>query len=164
MVCSTVPCGGQCWCLLLWQRRGQSGGGTTSRIGSEFYDGQADRGGPTGTAVSCLQTTSRSLSNSRWERNDGYLQQGGCTGVIECRDLKERERQEVLRVNKECWNEVKKCVQAGWNGWSVVKRLSARLKEELHETLEGAEIVAVWLRDAGTEEKTSSEGGQWTHQ
>lgn len=32
-------------------------GGTTSRIGSEFYDGQADRGGQTGTAVSCLQTT-----------------------------------------------------------------------------------------------------------
>lgn len=42
----------------------------------------------------------------------------------------------------------------------MVKRLSARLKEKLHETLEGAEIVAVWLRDGGTEEKTSSEGGQ----
>lgn len=30
--------------------------------------------------------------------------------------FKERERREVLRVNKECENEVKKCVQAGWNG------------------------------------------------
>lgn len=45
------------------------------------------------------------------------MSSSGCTWVTDREQgLKKRDGQEVLSTNKECGNEVKKCVQAGRNG------------------------------------------------
>ncbi|KAK3559649.1 hypothetical protein QTP86_013602 [Hemibagrus guttatus] len=60
----------------------------------------------------------------------------------------------TAQSNGECGKEVKKRVQAGWNGWRKVsgvlcdRKISARIKGKVYRT------VAVWFRDSVTEEET----------
>ncbi|KAK3526822.1 hypothetical protein QTP70_034612 [Hemibagrus guttatus] len=65
----------------------------------------------------------------------------------------------TVQSNGECGKEVKKRVQAGWNGWRKVsgvlcdQKISARIKGKVYRTVVGTGH-AVWFRDSVTEEET----------
>ncbi|KAK3540717.1 hypothetical protein QTP70_034635 [Hemibagrus guttatus] len=73
----------------------------------------------------------------------------------------ERRGMKVSRIqsNGECGKEVKKRVQAGWNGWRKAsgvlcdRKISARIKGKVYRTVVGTGH-AVWFRDSVTEEET----------
>ncbi|KAK3519644.1 hypothetical protein QTP86_017598 [Hemibagrus guttatus] len=65
----------------------------------------------------------------------------------------------TVQSNGECGKEVKKRVQAGWNGWRKVsgvlcdQKISARIKGKVYRTVVSPGH-AIWFRDSVTEEET----------
>ncbi|KAK3523360.1 hypothetical protein QTP86_029867 [Hemibagrus guttatus] len=66
----------------------------------------------------------------------------------------------TVQNNGECGKEVKKRVQAGWNGWRKVsgvlceRKISARIKWKVYRTVVRLAGHAVWFRESVTEEET----------
>ena len=72
----------------------------------------------------------------------------------------------TVQSNGECGREVKKRVQAGWNGWRrmsgvIDRRVPARVKGKVYKVAVRPAMLyqLVWVGDSGTDEKTGGGDG-----
>ena len=71
----------------------------------------------------------------------------------------------TVKSNGECGREVKKRVQAGWNGWRRMsgvicdRSVPARVKRQVYKVAERPAMLQVRVGDSGTDEKTGGGDG-----